>query len=81
MGTTSLEGILIITSYLFLVIFFKEHWENILAMRIRNKHLEPRGCDTIGDTITDEKVSFFFFHQEKIKMNINRFVVYIFLLV
>ncbi len=41
--------------------FFKEHWENILAMRIRNKHLEPRGCDTIGDTITDEKVSLFLF--------------------
>lgn len=25
-------------------------------MRITNKHLEPRGCDTIGETITDEKV-------------------------
>ncbi len=40
--------------------FFKEHWENILAMRITNKHLEPRGCDTIGDTIDDEKVFIFF---------------------
>ncbi|CAF1057500.1 unnamed protein product [Adineta steineri] len=35
---------------------WKEHWENILAMRIRNKHLEPRGCDTIGDTIADDKI-------------------------
>jgi endonuclease III len=25
-------------------------------MRITNKHLEPRGCDTIGATIEDEKV-------------------------
>ena len=25
-------------------------------MRVTNKHLEPRGCDTIGETITDEKV-------------------------
>ena len=25
-------------------------------MRVTNKHLEPRGCDTIGDTITDEKI-------------------------
>lgn len=34
----------------------QEHWQNILAMRITNKHLEPRGCDTIGETIADEKV-------------------------
>ncbi len=25
-------------------------------MRITNKHLEPRGCDTVGETIKDEKV-------------------------
>jgi hypothetical protein len=30
-------------------------------MRITNKHLEPRGCDTVGDTIADEKVFFFFY--------------------
>jgi len=35
---------------------FQEQWENILAMRIINKHLEPRGCDTIGETILDEKI-------------------------
>ncbi|CAF4877537.1 unnamed protein product, partial [Rotaria sp. Silwood1] len=35
---------------------WKEHWANILAMRITNKHLEPRGCDTIGETIADEKI-------------------------
>jgi hypothetical protein len=31
-------------------------------MRITNKHLEPRGCDTVGDTIADEKVCFFYFN-------------------
>ncbi|CAF0796800.1 unnamed protein product [Adineta ricciae] len=35
---------------------WKEQWENILAMRIRNKDLEPRGCDTVGDNITDDKI-------------------------
>jgi len=34
----------------------KEQWENLLAMRIRNKHLEPLGCDTIGESITDDKI-------------------------
>ncbi len=59
MGTTTLEGS-VDNSFLFNLMYFKEHWDNILAMRIRNKHLEPRGCDTIGDTITDEKVWIFF---------------------
>lgn len=52
-------------------------------MRITNKHLEPRGCDTIGETITDEKVCFLllFFHSTKTKyLKMNRFVVYTFLL-
>ncbi|CAF1368524.1 unnamed protein product [Didymodactylos carnosus] len=33
-----------------------EHWKNILQMRIINKHLEPKGCDTIGETITNDKI-------------------------
>jgi hypothetical protein len=61
MGTTPLEG----NSDNYLICLFdfslKEHWDNIVAMKIRNKHLEPRGCDTIGDTITDDKVCFFFY--------------------
>jgi hypothetical protein len=80
MGASPLEGTLIIAPSRPLVIFFKEHWSNILAMRVRNKHLEPRGCDTIGDTITDEKVSILlsvvFIENE---LFLNRFVVYIFL--
>jgi hypothetical protein len=49
-------------------------------MRVRNKHLEPRGCDTIGDSITDEKVSILLFVVFiENELFLNRFVVYIFL--
>ena len=56
MGARPLEGEFITPEYIYISSSFKEQWANIQAMRITNKHLEPRGCDTIGETITDEKV-------------------------
>ena len=47
-------------------------------MRITNKHLEPRGCDTIGETITDEKVHRILSGGIDHFFRLNRFVVYMF---